>query len=78
MDEYVVVVFPDDREVNLDHRPYGRTNHILKVETGTHAFDLGTPRNYRPASQTRQVVDTDLAHPLEVIFEKKSRKARVR
>jgi hypothetical protein len=68
--EYVTVVFPDDRQVFIDGTASGRTNLTLQVETGTHTFNLGSPRNYTPAWRRPQVQGTTAIDPLEVTFAK--------
>ncbi|MGH7215210.1 MAG: hypothetical protein ACREIT_10650, partial [Tepidisphaeraceae bacterium] len=66
-DEFVKVTFPGQRQVYVDGNPTGLTNDVIQVQTGTHTFDLGVPRNYRPSSQTLKVTGT-LA-PLPKIIE---------
>jgi hypothetical protein len=66
-DEFVKVTFPGQRQVYVDGNPIGLTNDVIHVQTGTHTFDLGAPRNYRPSSQTLKVTGT-LA-PLPKIIE---------
>src|SRR5712671_1328095 len=56
--EYVKVTFPTDRLVYVDGEENGSTNEVLRVEAGTHVFELGTLANYRPASRTVTVQDT--------------------
>ncbi len=46
--EYVKVVFPDKRRVVIDGKDNGETNEILRVDIGTHLFDLDVPKNYKP------------------------------
>lgn len=66
--EFVTITFPSLRTVNVDGAPQGPTGKVLRLQAGTHRFDLGAPRNYAPASQTIQVVGTTSAHPLQVAF----------
>lgn len=72
MDEYVVVVYPDDRAVYLDGQPFGRTGQLLTVQRGTHTFALGLPVDYRPLQQSVLVKDTsmDADGQKKVYFEK--------
>lgn len=69
--EYVKVTYPTDRFVYLDDEQAGRTNEVLRVEAGTHVFDLGTPANYKPASRQVEVKDTTVLQPLVIAFTKK-------
>jgi len=69
--EHVVVVFPTDRTVYIDGDKNGRTNKSLRVDAGSHDFDLGSLKNYEPESQTVVVENTTVLEPLEIVFEKK-------
>lgn len=69
--EYVKVTFPTDRIVYVDGEKNGSTNEVLRVEAGTHVFELGTLANYRPASRTVTVQDTTVLEPLEIAFYRK-------
>jgi hypothetical protein len=71
--EYVKVTYPTDRFVYLDDEQAGRTNDVLRVEAGTHVFDLGTPANYKPASRQVEVKDTTVLQPLVIAFYKKGK-----
>jgi hypothetical protein len=66
--EYVKVKFPTDRLVYVDGEENGSTNEVLRVEAGTHVFELGTLANYRPASRKVKVQDTTVLEPLEIAF----------
>lgn len=69
--EYVIVSYPTDRYVYIDGEQDGYTNEVLRVDAGTHLFELGNLDNYRPASRTVQVKDTSLREPLEIAFYRK-------
>jgi hypothetical protein len=69
--EYVKVTFPTDRLVYVDGEENGNTNEVLKVEAGTHVFELGNLANYRPASRKVTVEDTTVLEPLEIAFFRK-------
>jgi hypothetical protein len=69
--EYVKVTFPSDRLVYIDGEENGSTNEVLRVEEGTHVFDLGARANYRPASREVTVQDTSELEPLEIAFLRK-------
>jgi hypothetical protein len=68
--EFVTVTFPTSRFVYIDGEQGGRTNEVLRVEAGTHVFDLGPLANYEPASQELAVEDTTVLAPLVVAFAK--------
>jgi len=68
--EFVRVRFAEDRQVFIDGTPSGRTNQTLRVETGTHTFNLGNPRDYVPAWRRPVVENTSAIRPLVVTFEK--------
>lgn len=70
--EYVKVVFPKRRPVYIDGEQNGYTNQVLRVDPGTHVFDLGPLANYRPASRKTMVQDTTVLEPLEIRFRPKS------
>jgi PEGA domain len=66
--EYVKVTFPTDRPVYIDGEENGNTNEVLRVEAGTHVFELGNAANYRPAQRKVTVQDTTALEPLEIVF----------
>jgi len=69
--EYVKVTFPTRRLVYIDGEENGSTNEVLRVEAGTHVFELGNLANYRPASRTVTVQDTTVLEPLKIAFYRK-------
>jgi hypothetical protein len=69
--EFVKVTYPTDRFVYIDDEQAGRTNDVLRVETGTHVFDLGPMANYKPASRQVEVKDTTVLQPMVIAFSKK-------
>lgn len=71
--EYVKVTFPTRRRVYIDDEPNGYTNEVLRVDAGTHVFELGKRANYRPSSQRVTVKDTTVLEPMEVAFSKKGK-----
>lgn len=70
--EYVKVIFPTTRYVYIDGVQGGRTNAVLRIEAGTHVFDLGNLANYAPESQELVVEGTTVLAPLVVAFAKKA------
>ena len=75
--EYVVVDFPDRREVLVDGAAVGYNREltgalaILRVDEGTHRFRLRGPDDYIPLWLTLDVEDTNVNEPLTVVFTKK-------
>ena len=70
--EFVKVSFPTSRFVYIDGEQSGRTNAVLRIEAGTHIFDLGQLVNYEPESQECAVEGTTVLAPLVVAFAKKA------
>ena len=72
--EYVIVVFPDARDVFVDDGddPVATTNAIFELEEGTHYFNLGRPLNYRPATYMCRVTGTIPGDPMNIPFKKLS------
>lgn len=71
--EYVKVVYPTDRFVFIDGEKSGITNEVLRVDAGTHVFDLGNQKNYQPQSQEVAVQRTTVLKPMEIVFSKKDK-----
>jgi hypothetical protein len=69
--EYVKVTFPTRRLVYIDGEQNGYTNDVLRIDAGTHLFELGNLYNYAPDSQKVLVQDTTLLTPMEVAFLRK-------
>lgn len=69
--EHVIVTFPTKRLVYIDGEENGYTNDVLRVDAGTHVFELGNLANYRPASRKVLVQATTVLEPLEVAFYRK-------
>lgn len=69
--EYVKVTYPTSRLVYIDGEENGCTNDVLKVDAGTHLFELGNLQNFRPASRKVVVQDTTVLEPLEIRFYRK-------
>jgi hypothetical protein len=70
--EYVKVKFPTNRLVYIDGEQNGYTNDVLRVDAGTHVFELGRRANYRPAQRKVLVQDTMVLEPLEIAFYRKA------
>jgi hypothetical protein len=67
--EFARVTFPRVRGVNVDGAPMGQTGDLLRLQAGTHLFDLAGPLDYTPPSQTLPVVGTTPGDPLIVAFD---------
>lgn len=68
---YVIVKYPDNRKVYIDDGLNGNTNDVLRVDDGTHVFDLGQLRDYEPKEQEVVVTGTNILTPMEIIFTRK-------
>ncbi len=66
--EYVIVKYPQERDVFVDDQQVGKTHQTLEVETGHHTFSLGEPVDYTPPSQTVAVSGTNSIIPMEIEF----------
>ncbi|MDJ0911735.1 MAG: PEGA domain-containing protein [Woeseiaceae bacterium] len=70
--EYVIVIYPTERLVYINDVQNGKTNKKLRIEEGTHKFDLGPRKDYEPESQTVTVTGTTVLDPMEITFTKES------
>lgn len=69
--EYLLVNFPEDREVIIDKIVQGRTNEIVEIERGTHVISLKAPPNdFRPRQKKITLTDTSVLTPQEVTLAK--------
>jgi hypothetical protein len=66
--QFVKVIYPTTRTVNVDHLELGDTGELLKMDAGHRIFDLGAPLDYMPGSQTVRVGGTTRDKPLLVVF----------
>ncbi len=69
--EYVKVTYPTNRFVYIDGEKSGNTNEVLRIDAGTHVFDLGKTANYEPASREVVVDGTTVLVPMVIAFTKK-------
>ncbi len=67
--QYVRINYFRSRNVYIDGALNGKTNTILRVDEGTHIFDLGPNLNYTPASIRKKVTETSVLRPVELDFE---------
>jgi hypothetical protein len=68
--QWVIVTFPDLRDVYIDGVQFGQTNAVLAVGDGTHLFDLGLPLNYDPPAAHLPVSGTTYNSPATIVFTK--------
>ena len=66
--EFVRVLFPRSRKVEVDNTIVGLTNQVLLIEEGFHRFDLGQPVNYDPKFLDVNVTGTTPASPMQITF----------
>ena len=66
--EYLIVFFPQTREVRVDDVPQGKTNVILQLEAGLYDVTLGPPRDFSPVAQTILLTNTAPADPYRITF----------
>jgi len=67
--EFVIVLFPEARQVFVDDTPQGTTGATQAVENGFHKFDLGEPLNYVPGQQIVKVTGTTPTSPMPINFD---------
>ena len=68
MDEFVIVKFPETRDVIVDGNIMATTNDIFILETGTYTFTLSGAANFAPAPQTHAIEHTTVDEPFVVTF----------
>lgn len=66
--EFVIVKYPEERDVYVDDQVIGVTNQTLEIDTGHYTFTLGEPQDYIPEEQTVEVIGTNPIIPLELEF----------
>jgi hypothetical protein len=73
---WVIVEFPDTREVLIDDKPQGPNRwpngelRTIIIDDGDHTFCLGPPPDCAPPSHTLFVEKTSVLMPLRVVFTK--------
>jgi hypothetical protein len=69
MNEYILVVFDEIREVVIDGNASGyNTGDVIELEAGTHTISLAGPGDFSPAEQDVNPSGTNAIDPLEVHF----------
>jgi len=69
--EFVIVVYPTARPVQVDGHDSGITNDLLRVDAGTHVFRLGEPLDFEPEFLEVRVENTTSLDPMEITFSPK-------
>jgi hypothetical protein len=69
--EFVKVKYYRRRTVYIDGDKSGFTNTLLRVNRGTHRFEMSEPPNYTPSFRKSFVKNTSPARPLIIDFEPK-------
>lgn len=67
--QHVIIDYFRSRNVYIDGNISGKTNTRLRVDEGTHIFDLGPVKNYKPTSIKRKVSGTTSLKPMKFHFE---------
>jgi hypothetical protein len=57
--------------VCIDGEQNGYTNEVLRVDAGTHVFELINVLNCKPSFRRATVKDTTMLEPLEIAFRRK-------
>jgi hypothetical protein len=66
--EYVIVTYPTQRSVYVDGELMGDTNEVLRMDSGTHRFDLGSPADCEPIFFEVAVKETSALLPMKIVF----------
>ena len=70
--EYVRVSFPKLCRVLIDGADCGLTEEVLRVDPGSHRFELAGMINYEPDFDERVIEDTNPLKPARIVFRVKS------
>lgn len=66
--EYLVVLFPRQRQVLINGEFMGMTNKKLELEGGQYEVKLGAPQNFTPPKHDIDLVGTSSLMPMTVEF----------
>jgi hypothetical protein len=69
--EFIVIEYPERRRARMDALPLGFTQAVLNCRAGLHSFDLGSPRDYTPVTQSVRVAGTNALKPMRIRFHKR-------
>ena len=67
--EFLLVVYPEDREVQIEGVEAGLTNHLITLSPGKYTISLAPPRDFFPDEQEVLVQGTSPLDPKEVVFD---------
>lgn len=67
MDGWVLVTFPEVRNVYVDGVRSGKTNTAFSVQLGKRIFDLDVPKDYTP-DEIEALIDGTPVNPTVVAF----------
>jgi hypothetical protein len=68
MDEWIVVTFPEVRNVLVDDLLLGVTNQPIMVQRGHHTITLGGAQNYTSPPMPVSVLNTSQQNPMILAF----------
>lgn len=68
MDEFLLVNFPQSRQLLINRIRQGWTNMVVRLEAGTYEVALAGRRDFSPDSQTVTLRFTAPAQPAELTF----------
>jgi hypothetical protein len=66
--EFLLVIYPSEREVLIDDVVAGLTNHIITLAPGSYTISLNGARAFTPPVQDVLVEGTSPLDPKEITF----------
>jgi hypothetical protein len=66
--DYIIVRYPESREVYVGNSVVGYTDEMISIESGKYIFHLGEPNNYKPPFVSVVVESTNALQPLVIEF----------
>lgn len=71
MNEFILVEFPERREVIIDDVASGyNTGDVIELDAGLHTISLAPPEDFTPAHQDVEPSETGPLNPEKVHFSK--------
>ncbi|MGV3710621.1 MAG: hypothetical protein ACO1Q7_17455 [Gemmatimonas sp.] len=67
--EFVVVKFPKACDVLVDGQQMGQTNGLIRLQAGTHRFELDLAGDYAPKTRKLRIIGTSQDRPKEIVFD---------
>lgn len=68
MDQWIVVTFPEVRDVLVDDTVSGTTNKLMMVQLGAHTITLGGLQNYNSPPMPVSLFNTSMQAPMVLDF----------